>query len=323
MPESIQDSIRRLIRYRRAPDRATSVLRQWKHNADILPRLQTQLETLLDAYGKFEPVVYDTQGIHDDGSDIVVRCRPKSEDRSPELICFQIKSFDDLGKKSYLQELKAQRDDSFRKVMRLSQYFIVLCTDSLKHKDRIRHVMAEFRSADRTEVIEPAFALTFLLHPKSRIEAVVTRSMQADDYVFKSALESLQDMFTPYARALAVYMVVNWVLWGTVLFTVENLISSEELRKTYGELQQDELLEMENDPEGELYRPYDFEEQIAEDLTILESDVVDLTENLQEFRLNPGRLRSLIALASDSLARYEYDKGQLMDYMFNLMGVRD
>lgn len=118
-----------------------------------------------------------------DGTDLVLRCKPMGTGRSPELICFQVKSFDDLAKKTYLQELKAQRDDSFRKLMGLSWYFVVLCTDSGTHEDKIRHIMAEFRSADRTEVIEPAFAYTFLLHPKARVEALVTRSMEDGDFV--------------------------------------------------------------------------------------------------------------------------------------------
>jgi hypothetical protein len=158
MSETIEDSVRRLLRYQRAPDKATRTVRHWKHNADILPKLQGQLEMLLAAYGKFEPVVYDTQGIRDDGSDIVLRCRQTKEDKAPELICFQVKSFDDLAKKTYMQELKAQRDDSFRKVMGMTYYFLMLCTDVQAHRDRVRLIAAEFRSADRTEVIEPAFS---------------------------------------------------------------------------------------------------------------------------------------------------------------------
>ena len=62
----------------------------------------------------------------------MLRYRSENSDRAPELICFQAKSFDDLAKKSYMQELKAQRDDSFRKVLGIHYYFLLLCTDS-KH----------------------------------------------------------------------------------------------------------------------------------------------------------------------------------------------
>jgi hypothetical protein len=160
MRDTILDSITRLLRYQRTPESVTAKFGHLRHNADMLPSLQTQLETVLNAHGKFEPVVYDCQGINDDGSDIAVRFDPQSN--NPELICFQVKSFQDLARPHYMQELKAQRDDSFRKVRGLRHYFIVLCTDAAKHKDRVRNVVSEFRSADRTEVIEPAYAYTFL-----------------------------------------------------------------------------------------------------------------------------------------------------------------
>jgi hypothetical protein len=97
MRDTILDNITRLLRFQRAPEKLTSNCRQLKHNRDILPKLQTQIETILEAYGKFEPIVYDCQGIHDDGSDISIRLRPQSQDRKQ--ICFQIKSFEDLEKK--------------------------------------------------------------------------------------------------------------------------------------------------------------------------------------------------------------------------------
>ena len=78
MLETLQDSITQLLRYQRAPEKATRTFRSWKHNADILPKVQAQLETLLEAYNRFEPVVYDTQGPRDDGSDIVLRYGSKT-----------------------------------------------------------------------------------------------------------------------------------------------------------------------------------------------------------------------------------------------------
>jgi hypothetical protein len=325
MSETIEDSVRRLLRYQRAPDKATKTLRHWKHNADILPKLQAQLEMLLAAYGKFEPVVYDTQGIRDDGSDIVLRCRQTKEDKAPELICFQVKSFDDLAKKTYMQELKAQHDDSFRKVTGMTYYFLMLCTDAKVHRDRVRAIAAEFRSADRTEVIEPAFAYAFLLHPKARIEALVTRVMEAGDYVFRSALESLDGLMSPSARALAVFVAVKWVLTGESLFRIEDLLGDPALRRVYGELQEQHNAVLVNmrDPEDEPYHLFDFEQQLAEDLGILENDILGRAANLYDVRLEPDRLRSLVAVTSDALVRYEHGDGQLLEYMFNLMGVRD
>jgi hypothetical protein len=94
MQESIQDSIIRLLRYQRAPVGVTQRFRSWKHNADILPKLQEQLETVLGAYGKFQPIVYDTQGIRDDGVDITLSYHPEGSSDQKMVIGFQVKSFD-------------------------------------------------------------------------------------------------------------------------------------------------------------------------------------------------------------------------------------
>jgi hypothetical protein len=116
----------------------TRLFREWKHDADILPRLQAQLEMLLEVYGKFEPVVYNTQGMHDDGADVVIRFRPENADEDWELIGFQVKSFDDLANPKYMRELKAQRDDAFRKVVGMRDYFLLLCTDGDADGDKVR-----------------------------------------------------------------------------------------------------------------------------------------------------------------------------------------
>jgi hypothetical protein len=346
MPESLQDSITRLLRYQRAPERATKRFRGWKHNRHILPRLQTQLEMLLDAYGKFEPVVYDTQGIRDDGSDIALRYRSAKSHDDFELICFQVKSFDDLSKKAYMQELKAQRDDSFRKVMGLRYYFLVLCTDPTEHRDRVRNIMAEFRSASRTEVIEPAFAYTFLHHPKARVEALVKRVMEADDLVFRLALESLE-FSSPSARALAVFLTVKSMSAGSLRFTVEQLLAETVLRRAYDELREQQALLLDElkdagdqdridreglDQSNQAYLLGDedgpivleeFETQLAADLSILESDVVELDSASETVVVRPGQMRALNAVVADALARYEYDERQLLAYMFSLFGVKD
>jgi hypothetical protein len=310
MRESIQDSVTRLLRYQHAPEKATSLFRTLKHNADILPKLQAVLEMILQAYGKFEDVVYDVQGPRDDGSDVVLHCRAKDDEAEPELISFQVKSFDDLAKKNYMQELKAQRDDSFRKVRGLRYYFLLVCTDSKAHRDRVRNIMAEFRSADRTEVIEPTFAYTFLNHPKTRVDAFIKRLMEADDFVFRRALESL-DLSSPSARALAVFLSTKSVLTGLTQFNLDHLLTDASLRSIYKELQDQD--------EDEWMPARDFEEQISADLDILENVLVERDSASDNVRLRADEMRPLNAVATDALVRYEYNGSELLSYMFDLM----
>ena len=62
MPDTMLDNIIFLLRYRRSTEKATKLFTNWKHNADILPKMQGRLEVLRDARGKFQAVVYDLPG---------------------------------------------------------------------------------------------------------------------------------------------------------------------------------------------------------------------------------------------------------------------
>lgn len=326
MTETIGDAITRLIRYQRVRDSATSYFQSVKHNLDILPGLQRQLETVLTAYGKFQPIVYDTQGIRDDGSDIVLRYHASNTQAAPTLLGFQVKSFDDLGKKTYLQELKAQRDDSFRKVVGLEQYYILLCTDAAVHREKIRSIAAEFRSATATVVVEPPYALTFLRHPRTRVEALVKRLHETDDIVFRTAMDSLE-FSTPSAKALAIYLVIKSLTSGESEFAIRSLSETVVLRGIYEELREQQAQES----KGDNYDEYDedlvqlgeFDDQLAADLSDLETDVVDFQASGETVVVRRERVISLTAVAADALARYEYNDAELISYMYSLMGVRD
>jgi hypothetical protein len=133
--------------------------------------------------------VYDTQGIRDDGSDVVLRVSG-NDAQGVELLGFQVKSFDDLEKEGYLQNLKAQALESLNKIKGLCKYFIVLCTDPKAHKKTIRLVESEFKTTKGTEVIEPEFAYTFFFMPKTRVEAIVKRTMEASSDVDEEELKT-------------------------------------------------------------------------------------------------------------------------------------
>jgi hypothetical protein len=342
MQESTQDSITRLLRYQRAPIATTWQFRNWRHNFEILPKLQEQLEMVLEAYGKFQPIVYDTQGIRDDGVDIALRYSPEGESDEQRLIGFQAKSFNDLARPDYLKELKAQLDDAFRKVRGLSYYFIVLCTDAKAHKDKIRQIEAEFRIADRTEIIEPAFAYTFLHYPKTRIEAWIKRTFESEDVVFRRALDALA-LTGPSARALAIFLSVKYVRNGYQRHQWDGLARDSILRSVYEEIRnrQEELLDVanqlalerniartqgdddhENYEDEELDPPQvkEFDQQLIEDVEILGNDL-EVDSNSNEIVLRTQPLLPVIAVISDALARYEHNESELMSYMFSVMGV--
>ena len=121
MTQELLEFYERLLKRQRSPAAATRQFQHWKHDADLLPKLLVQLDAVLAALNKFEPIVYNTQGILDDGTDVAVRYRTSNQgDEERELIGFQVKSYGDLSKPDCMKDLKAQRDDTFRKVRGLS-----------------------------------------------------------------------------------------------------------------------------------------------------------------------------------------------------------
>jgi hypothetical protein len=349
-PEPLLDSITRLLRYQRSPENATAAFRKLKHDADLLPKLQQQLEIFLAAHGKFREVIYDTQGIRDDGTDMVLRIPSVSGDSEPRLICFQVKSFSDLEAEGYMKDLKAQRDDTLRRVQGLEHYFLLLCTDMKIHKRKVRNIMAEFRSATWPEVIEPAFAFTFLHHSATRIDAYVKRTIEANDLVFQRALREIGHYESPSAQALIIYITVEAVLTGKMEFDVAALQADTILRAIYTEVRekQEAMLddarsseisfseldehgsfdrhdEGDDDADEEVDEPIqilDFEEQLVIDLETIDTGILTQAASGQAICLLSDQTRSLNAVIMDALARYEYSRSQLMDYMFDAMGTR-
>ena len=236
MTDPILDTLIFLMKDRRAPVQSTAAFRRMKHNSDLLPKLQTQLEVLLKAHGRFREVIYDTQGIHDDGVDALIRIPSTTPDTIPRIIGFQVKSFDDMNKPGYLKDLKAQHSDAIRKVQGLDYYVIMLFTDMNKHRDRVRNVMTEFRSTPDTEVVEPQFAYPFLHQPETRIDAIATRMVESSDLVFREALSEMNSYEGPSARALVVYLTVESVVKSQFEFYQNNLAADPVLQQIYSEL---------------------------------------------------------------------------------------
>jgi hypothetical protein len=338
MEQTLLAHIDLTLRYQKAPVAATRAFRDWEHNADILPRLQDQLEAIRDAYDKHDPLVYDTQGVRDDGSDLIVRYRPESAEGDLALIGFQVKSNRDIAKPDYLKELKAQHYDSFHKVAGLEHYFILLCVDGKTNKDKIRNAMAEFRSADRTTVIEPAYLLTFFHLAKTRIDALVTSYMEADDIVYREALSTL-DFESPSARALAIFLAARFVVHNQFRFDVDALVSDAVLRLQYQAIREEQagLLEAyqeaeetrskkrkrdpddwDEDEDLEPVQVAEFEDQLAQDLSELEGALMERDSG--DLILRTEQLRPVSALMLDALVRYGYAEADLRSYMLSLLG---
>lgn len=345
--KSLLEVFERLLKRQRSPIAATRQFRDWRHDRHILPKLQEQLDAVLVALRKFEPVVYNTQGILDDGTDIAVRYRTSNEgDEEREIIGFQAKSYGDLSKPDYMEKLKAQAFDSINKVHGLSYYYILLCTDAEEHAKKIQNINATFRSTEKTKIIEPRLAYTFLKSPTTTAEAFVKRTMQAEDIVYRKALDSLGQS-SQSAQALAIFLAVKAVLTGQKEFSHTEIVSDGALRRVYDELREDQALllesaqddeasglieedvetEDEDDPyfyeDEEELRVAEFEPQVTEDLETLEGDLIDRDTGSGTFALKTDQLIALSAVISDALARYDYSESELRAYMLSIIGILD
>ena len=67
----------------------------------------------------------------------------------------------------------------------------------------------------------------------------------------------------------------------------------------------------------------DFEAQIADDLSLVETDLLEYCSDSGEIILRTNSVLALRAVVSDAVARYSYDEPELVAYMFSLAGVRD
>lgn len=320
------DIIERFVRYERSLQRETLQFRRHKHNADLCPTVQRQLERIIDAFSRFVPLVYDTQGPSDDGVDVLVRVGAQEQSGAPgQVIGFQIKSEGEMGARDLLPKLKAQRDDAFRKVLGLTHYYMMLCADEAAHKGTIRRIESEFRTAAQTTVIEPTYAHYFLNLSPRRIEGFVTRALSSEDIVFRRALETVQ-VATQSAAVLGVFLATHYL---TRPATIPELQSSGELRSYYdifldakqhaAELAA-ELGEVPEDQAADVPVDYaDFESLFARDVELLDGVLLDVREDAVVCRAED--ILPLTALLTDARVRYDLSASEAVPFALEALGL--
>lgn len=338
------------LRLQRTLEIETREFRGKRHNQDLCPQLQHQLEAILNATGRFEPVVYDTQGFLDQGADIVIRVRHqrRSDAEPPELIGFQVKSYGDFRTKDLFRILKAQRDDALRKISGLSVYYLVLCTDEQQDKETIRNIEAEFKTAAKTIIIEPTYSLGFLKLSARRIQGVVTRLQHVDDLVFRRALDTVA-LGSPTAGILAVYLAARACVGDEHVSPTQlrDVAALEDLYTATLEsrrLASDEYGEAFEEEDATLVRERirlkqapstsslarasevffdNFSEAIAYDVDQLDTHMLDVDSSSGRLRVRRSELLPIIALLTDAQVRYDLDDDELFPYGVEALGVAE
>jgi hypothetical protein len=311
-----------LILHRRAPVDATKPFAEMRHNEHLLPAIRARCDDILDAFGRYHEIVYDIQGLRDQGTDILIRVG-KAPQR--ELICLQIKSEREVRESGLVDRLilQWQRSADFFGPQ-LLDYYIVLCSEARENADRIREVHAAFAKKAPT-IVAPEYAWTFLRHSGMAIDALVRAKVGSEDVVVRAALHLAADL-TPTEVALLLFMALHALRSAESELSAPLLLESDFLRSVYDttpDYERDWFFEspFENDDAESAEtepRDLDIQSRLAEDLDILEGQYVDQAES-DRFSLNLPMIEPVLAILLDGSIRYDYEGDELLMYGLELL----
>jgi hypothetical protein len=310
----------------RASVESTAEFKQMKHNSVLVPAFNTKLEEIISLFERYHKVSYDIQGIRDNGVDVFLKYECRSQDIS---IGLQIKSFNDLEEQAWLNKLKAQVTDA-KNCYSLTDFYIIFCTDSALHRDKIRNATASLSQIPKTYVVTPEQAKYFLGFKQHQIAAHIKRKISEDDFVVVNARESLVEL-TLGQCSLLIEAAAKFIESGAADFSSEALIGSTfvcEVYETYPNIP------------GDMYDyEYEFEDGFKDENSLLfhiaNSDYsIDVQNDLQilsdhgEFEL-PTHAESIkfqhnyftprIAIMYEAIARYGYDGIEMRRYTLMLL----
>lgn len=326
-----------LVRFIRSDISKTAFFKAVKHNADLCPRYEEQIDLILQAFQKYQSIAYDIQGPRDRGTDIVIKL-PRGDEVN--YICFQIKSEDDLKDKDYLKNLKAQFFDTKQNYKNILDYYILLSCDAIGNKDKIRTIAGDFSKEKNVHVIIPEYALTFYRLGLIQIDALIKAKLGSDDEVYRKALGLVNDII-PTEKAILFYLIwakifensnevsFNYIYNSCFISAIysevpdydkEWFFTEEENYEdgfdTVEELKEDECDYKYKDEDFKI-RGLSFEARLAEDLDRLE-DTFFSQKNSGAYELLLPTVYPLITLLLDGHIRYEYEGAELLRYMMSL-----
>lgn len=335
--------IAEILRYRESPRKFTRAFKELKHNADLCPLVERQINRILECFLKFNEIAYDIQGITDRGTDVVLRnyIQSDSGDSKARFTAFQIKSYHDLKSKDYLAKLKAQCFEATVEYGEsLDQYYILLCTDKSEHEEKIRQVKKAFDSASNVTVIDPVYMATFLRLNPIRISSVVTTLMKEDDVVYEKAMSDIE-AFTPTEAAVYCAIVLEATVSSGSRFSVEVIQNVPFIKEIYSSVPDypreyfDYLDEVDFDTlnaddgtnlgRSEIEkgddRRRDFSERFAEDVDALDGGLFsfDAARGIVDVDLDYGRAMQAVLL--DGMVRYDCRKSALLNFAFSTLGI--
>ncbi len=309
-----------LLYYRRAPITRTAAFRDQMHNDDLVPAIEHQLDQIVSLFERYHRVVYDTQGLRDRGIDVLARYRREADADGPcSYIGFQIKSFRDLEEQGWLKNLKAQVYEAHLHAD-MADFYVLLCTDGIAHRAKLRDARAELATDPSTHVVDPEFVGSFIDLSPYEIGGYLKRKLSEDDPVIIEALAAVEGLSLPEA-AIVIELAVLHYLDGIRAMDVSVLRDSEFVTEAY---------ERENAAYGaavDLPRvvgpepKLTLDERRQRDMEALDTDWFELSTSTDRIDLNVERMHAIGALILDGHVRYGWDAWQVREYLMNILMV--
>ncbi len=182
-----------LLKGRRVDPASTKVFRNYGHDADLCPRFERQVSTMLDVYRAYGQEVSDIQSVRDDGIDILLRYENRAGEARTAAI--QIKSdheFDEWKRKKLplAQTLKSQYATAIENA-RVDDFYVLLCVDAVEHRSRIRTLCSETKNFKKCHMVKPQDLLDLFNMSDIDLWGRTTRLLCHNDTVLKKASDEL------------------------------------------------------------------------------------------------------------------------------------
>ncbi|MCF8144963.1 MAG: hypothetical protein K9N21_13690 [Deltaproteobacteria bacterium] len=332
-----------LLKYRQSAAKQTNVFTKLKHNAHLCPAFERQTNRILDCFLKFHSIAYDVQGINDRGTDVLLRYEVNLDGESiNRYIAFQIKSYDDIISSNYLKNLKSQWFEAKAEFNSLlDHYYILLCTDSHLHKNKIRQIKKTFSTSENTTVIDPLYSATFLRLNSIRISSIVSAILRDDDIIYAKASSDLM-MYTPTEIAIYSAIVLEVTLTSRRKFDINIIKENGFVRDIYAALPdypkdyyfylEEESFDLDddeaeiddlsdNDIEEYTDQKRDFNERFAEDVDNISGGVFSFDASSGMVEVDLEVARPLQAIMLDGMVRYDCGAGALLQYVFSALAI--
>lgn len=327
MPDYTRLVLDELLRFRQAALDETVEFKTLKHNADLCPKVERQLNAFLDCSVKYYRVAYDVQGLRDRGTDVVLRYEVDEKQR---FISLQIKSYDDLKEPGALTKLKAQVFEVMGEYGdRLEHFFLLLCTDGKEHADALRFIKKDFSPYPWVTVVDPTYAWTFLRLSARRIDAVVEAILKQDDAVFAAARRIVAER-VPLELAI-LFVLVKESVWGEASsVSAEELLATPFIQWALERIpdweREDFFTDEWDDGDGpEEPEPEELSrvasQRLAEALSVLDEVEISVLDGGATLRLHPEATEAFASLMLEAKVRLGYEEDELLEYMFESLNL--